>query len=146
MNQTVPMIWVYLSSRTVCHPSSSDRRVERDMTEYPRAHLPHCTVPQSSASCPLHRSHWGPPAPGPGHHVCLRLPPLPPPQFPGLLADPPPLHFSLHPGEGFWLWSRPVGYVKDIPREAMEAGTLVFHPLSYFKYSFLHIPQQRWKL
>nr|BAC37749.1 unnamed protein product [Mus musculus] len=40
-----------------------------------------------------------PPAPGPGHHVRLRLPPLPPPQFPGLLADPPPLCCALCPGE-----------------------------------------------
>ncbi|XP_049990021.1 dual oxidase 1 isoform X2 [Alexandromys fortis] len=41
--------------------------------------------------------HWSPAAPGPGHHVRLRLPPLPPTQLPGLLADPPPLHFSLCP-------------------------------------------------
>lgn len=42
-------------------------------------------------------------APGPGHHVRLRLPLLPPPQLPGLLADPPPLHPALHVGEGFSL-------------------------------------------
>uniref|UniRef100_A0A7N5JG57 Uncharacterized protein n=1 Tax=Ailuropoda melanoleuca TaxID=9646 RepID=A0A7N5JG57_AILME len=44
--------------------------------------------------------HGGAAAPGPGHHVCLRLPPLPAPQFPGLLADPPPLHPALRAGEG----------------------------------------------
>uniref|UniRef100_A0A8C9Q4D8 Ferric oxidoreductase domain-containing protein n=1 Tax=Spermophilus dauricus TaxID=99837 RepID=A0A8C9Q4D8_SPEDA len=45
-----------------------------------------------------------PPAPDPGHHVCLRCSPLPPPQLPGLLADPPPLCPALCPGEGL-LWA-----------------------------------------
>ncbi|XP_036699443.1 dual oxidase 2 isoform X5 [Balaenoptera musculus] len=37
----------------------------------------------------------GAPAPGSRHHVHLCLPPLPAPQLPGLLVDPPPLHPAL---------------------------------------------------
>ena len=112
------------------------------MTENPRAPL-HTALALSLLPPVLLRSHWGPLATGPGHHVRLRLPPLPPPQFPGLLADPPPLHFSLHPGEDFRLWSRPLGCVKDVPREAMKAGTLVFHPLKVI--SSIHFSTSRYK-
>ena len=48
----------------------------------------------------------GAPAPGSCHHVRLCLPPLPTPQLPGLLVDPPPLHPALCAGEGL-LWAGP---------------------------------------
>ncbi|XP_036699441.1 dual oxidase 2 isoform X3 [Balaenoptera musculus] len=76
----------------------------------------------------------GAPAPGSRHHVHLCLPPLPAPQLPGLLVDPPPLHPALCAGVTHLEFQRPQGFEYKsgqwVRIACLALGTNEYHPFT----------------